>query len=327
MRHHQSKWVFLTGSLFLSLVGCASDSLTSSSAPPPPSHVAQAPGETVQPPSGAVHEPGNQPATGTELHAPPISTGELAQTPEGAPLSGEVQERAVPRPGPSGIAGNIPPPRYVGPTDNLTKVANAIQVRHKSLTTLVVVAPGLALTQPVTISIALGGHCPTRVTQTYVASSGNHFLYNDCEGDGKPRNGLVNITLTEPNPQGGVYDFPLPWNVMLDPLYDVTYSWFQFTLLNTCNLVGDTEIDFYGTSPDKQRHKSTLHTIGGRENTITQFGWTRTEVSASANLNVQDFWFTTVNLIDPNDFGLGFGRDWVRSPTSCPARPRHSKAA
>ena len=221
------------------------------------------------------------------------------------------------RPGPSGTFQNIPPPRYVGPTDNLTKVANAIEVRHKSLTTLVVVAPALALTQPVTISIALGGDCPTRITQTYVASIGNHFLYNDCEKDGKPRNGLVNITLTEPNPNGGVYDFPLPWNVLLDPLYDVTTSWFQFTLLDTCNLVGDTEVDFYWYSPDKQEHKSTFHTAGGRETRITQFAWTRTEVSASANLgDPNHFYFRTVNTLDLGGGGpFGHGFSAVPTPT------------
>ena len=43
---------------------------------------------------------------------------------------------------------------YTGPTTNITEVANHIQAQAKSLTSFVTVAPGLALTQPVTISIA-----------------------------------------------------------------------------------------------------------------------------------------------------------------------------
>src|SRR5215831_86432 len=43
---------------------------------------------------------------------------------------------------------------YVGPTANITELANHIQVQAKSLTSLVTVASGLALTNPVTISVA-----------------------------------------------------------------------------------------------------------------------------------------------------------------------------
>jgi len=74
---------------------------------------------------------------------------------------------------------------YAGPTANITEVANHIQIQAKSLISLVTVAPNLAPTQPVTISIAYlspwvaAGN--ERKTQTYVPSSGNSFLYNDLE--------------------------------------------------------------------------------------------------------------------------------------------------
>lgn len=77
---------------------------------------------------------------------------------------------------------------YQGPTDNLTKVANAVEVRFKSLTTIVQFKPGLAVTQPVDISV--GYYSPAgsyRVTQTYSPGSGNRFLYGDNEGEGQTR--------------------------------------------------------------------------------------------------------------------------------------------
>ncbi len=43
---------------------------------------------------------------------------------------------------------------WIAPTDNITKVANAIQIQAKSLNALISILPGLALSKPVTISIA-----------------------------------------------------------------------------------------------------------------------------------------------------------------------------
>jgi hypothetical protein len=55
------------------------------------------------------------------------------------------------RPGPHGASSkNV----IVGPTENISLVANHLEVQAKSLNSLVTIAPGLALTKPVTISIA-----------------------------------------------------------------------------------------------------------------------------------------------------------------------------
>jgi len=48
----------------------------------------------------------------------------------------------------------------------------------------------------------------------------------------------------------------------LDPLYDVRISPLRFTLYETCNIVGDTEINFYWYSPDRQKHMSEFHARG-----------------------------------------------------------------
>jgi hypothetical protein len=69
---------------------------------------------------------------------------------------------------------------WIGPTNNITKVANAIQVQAKSLNTFVSISPGLALSKSVTISIAYLSPRPVagneRKTQTYVPSAGNRFF-------------------------------------------------------------------------------------------------------------------------------------------------------
>ena len=70
---------------------------------------------------------------------------------------------------------------WIAPTDNITKVANAIQIQAKSLNALISILPGLALSKPVTISIAYISPRPAagneRRTQTYVPSAGNKFLF------------------------------------------------------------------------------------------------------------------------------------------------------
>jgi len=123
MRDQRSICVFVTGSLFLSVVGCAGDSLTSSSAPPrPTSQIAQTPREPAQPLPDGVREPGTvQPPPGT---TPPAAASEPAQAPQGEPQAGEVRERAVVpfRPPPPMIGAAPLPPCSVGPTQNLTKV-------------------------------------------------------------------------------------------------------------------------------------------------------------------------------------------------------------
>jgi hypothetical protein len=218
-------------------------------------------------------------------------TSRTAQAEQGKdqPPAGEIQERGVVpfRPSPP-VIGVLPLPTCgVGPTEDLTKVGCAIQLKAKSLTTLIVVAPGLTLNQPVTISIGYvsnwGGN---RITQTYVASTGNHFLYNDLAGDGKPRSLTVSITLSEPKPGGGVYNFPIQMNLMLDPLYDVTIAPLEFTLLSNCSLVGGNDVGFAWNSPDGAYHSWDFHTSTGQHTTISLFAWARTEVSASVNLHM-----------------------------------------
>lgn len=171
---------------------------------------------------------------------------------------------------------------YQGPTANLTMVANALKLKRKSLTTLVTVDPNLSVTQPVEISI--GYYSPAgsnRITQSYVRTTGNRFLYNDKEGDGKPRTMTISISLREPKPGGGYETFAVDWQAYLDPLYDVSIGPFAFDLISRCDAVGKSEILFGWYSPDWQYHKHRFSMRAGSRTTISQFAWSRSEVSWS----------------------------------------------
>jgi hypothetical protein len=216
--------------------------------------------------------------------------------------------------------GSAQPATYVGPpTPDLVAVSSAIQVQHKSLESLVTVAPGLALARPVTISIAYLSALPTgndRITQTYDRATGIRFLRVDLEGDGKPRKLHLDITLSEANPAGGVYSFNVPMDLALEPLYDVAITPLSFTLKQNCNInpLVATEIDFYWISPDKQKKKETFKLKENGRRLITSFAFQQDEVGASADLLMPVFYFRSVHAIDTNDF-TGF------APTLDPSSP------
>src|SRR5438309_612257 len=103
-------------------------------------------------------------------------------------------------------AGSAVGPAFTGPTADLATVANNISYRAKSVTTVISAPAGLALEEPVNISVGyVGKYGGTRLTQDYVASTGNRFLYNFPAGDSTGYVADIWVTLSEANPDGGVY--------------------------------------------------------------------------------------------------------------------------
>ena len=200
------------------------------------------------------------------------------------------------RAGPPGVSPPIgprattvaPPPTYVGPTADITAVANAISSSHKSLEIVVTVKPGLALTNPVTISIGFINSAGVSkvVTQCYGASTGNRFVFHDIEGNGQPRRVAMNFTVSQDKLRLGDrgYSFKVPWSLDLDPLFDVSISPLRFTMTSDCDRIGDSEIQFMWYAPDKTSHAKSFHTRKGRLVPINEFAWAKQEVNASANL-------------------------------------------
>jgi len=194
----------------------------------------------------------------------------------------------VPRPG-----TGLPRFQYEAPTPNLTTVANALRLNHKSLTTLVTLPPNLPVTQPVEIGIIYAS--PTGIGQTkqsYAGGTGNRFLYDDREGDGKPRAMEITITLTEPS-AGAIGIYSIKWPVTLDPLYVVGMTRFEFTLLNFCDTAGATEIRFVWALPDARSysHRGWSTGIVPWKFYVPEFTWVRSEVSWSHPLHKEEFKF------------------------------------
>ena len=231
----------------------------------------------------------------------PLPSKSTPQSPVASPGVTSEATSPIPTPVTTGAPSAGIKITYLGPTPNITAVANAIQVQAKSLNSLVTVAPGLALTKPVRISIAYVTPWPTgndRRTQTYVPSSGNKFLYSDLEADGKPRKIHMDITLSEPKPGGGVYSYNVPVDLTLDPLYDVTISPLVFQLVVGCSNVGANQIDLHWWAPDNSKNYQTVHfaTKEGERFTIREFSWARSEVSATDNLHKVDVWYEETGI-------------------------------
>jgi len=177
-------------------------------------------------------------------------------------------------------------PRHVGPTPNITAVANALTVRAKSLTTLVKVLPGLVLTKPVTITVNYSSPAgQNRITHTYTPRNDNRILYNDPVGNRYPRQMTMSIVLTEDNPGGQPFTYSFPQGKLtLDPLFDVSITPLRFTLASNCDRVGKSEIQFMWYSPEAKYREKGFSTKKGNLVTIGEFAWSRQEVSASAKL-------------------------------------------
>ena len=207
---------------------------------------------------------------------------------------------------------NAPPPAYVGPTENLTKVANALSLQTYSLTTQVFFSRGLALAKPVCITVfydSYSGSAYSNVLyQAYNVTSGNRFIFNDPEGLSTPRQATLRVQLFEPG-SGGCggrvvgTGFDLPqMRVNLDPLYDVATSALDFTLGDNCDPVGESQIGLHWYSPDGKGHSYNFSASAGKTITFPQFVWSHAGVSASANLHtpVVGFWKRGAGVADPN---------------------------
>ena len=254
----------------------------------------------------------------TESGSPPQEQGAAYQK------QGQIKERGLQRALLLGVPPTASAPlQLVGPTENLTKIINALSHKHKSLTTVITTASALQLTQPVEISILFTSPwgTNTRLTQPYQQKFGNRFVYNDPEGDGTLRHLRMDLWLTEPKPGGGHYSYSMTWQADLDPLYDVTISPLVFTLQTSCDIDGVNEIRLGWNAPDTQRQEDyqrySFGTKKGWVQHINRFAWSKTEVSASQNLHMPSLRWDEHDPYVPNPFDLSFpGRFDSQAPIS-----------
>lgn len=244
-----------------------------------------------------------------EIGPTPLRPGTMAPVHGGAtaPASRLVAPPTGPRPTTMAL-----PPNYVGPTADITAVANAISCTHKSLTITCTVKPGLALTKPVIVGFGFMNSAGVSriISQYYASSTGNQFVFNDIEWNGQQRRVGLNFSVIQdklrPGDRG--YSLTVPLYLDLDPLYDITISPMQFTLLSGCALIGDDNIKFEWYSPDGPPMQSySFRTRSGRITAINQFGWARAEVSRSANLHYPVFQFEDTDLLTNPSSGAWLG--------------------
>jgi hypothetical protein len=124
------------------------------------------------------------------------------------------------------------------PTPGLAALFKGITVKARSVSAVVHAPAGLAVTNTTEISVLFGNR---RVSQNYDRANGTTIAFNYPVGDGKSRNEVLTINLTEQAPGGAV---AYHWNrlAVIEPLFEVTVSDLTFTLINDCDVVGDSEI-------------------------------------------------------------------------------------
>jgi hypothetical protein len=198
----------------------------------------------------------------------------------------------------------VSPPIVSGPTAptaDIGAVASAITYQAKSVTTVVKVPAGIAISRNVNISV--GYSSGTRITQDYVPSTGNRFLYNFPAYDGQPRPSYVSITLSQTDPQGGTpYTLSLNWNLTITPLYDVQFGALKFKLLTDGDWVGKSEILLDWIDPAKTWHQASFSLRAGESYTVGAFASTWSEVAATSPLVMPKIFFSEDDPGDPYGF-------------------------
>ena len=162
-------------------------------------------------------------------------------TPAGIPTSGSRGASG----GPSG-GGATPPtgnaPLVVGtdpvpPTPGLSTLYKAITVNSRSVSAVVRAPAGLPVTNVTEISVLFGDR---RISQDYDPAAGNIIAFDYPVGDGTRRSEMLTINLTEHAP-GGAVPFHFYRVAAIEAQFEVVVSDLTFTLLNDCDLVGDSE--------------------------------------------------------------------------------------
>jgi hypothetical protein len=183
------------------------------------------------------------------------------------------------RPGPSSDV-----PHANAPTDNLRRLATALRLKHKSITGVLTVPPGLNLTARVEISMLWdeGGPRPTRATQDYNNATGNRFIFPYPAGDSSIRKVANIATLAEFAANGEATPYAVRANVSIEPLYDLTVSALQFKMLSDCDTVGASEVNVGVRYADDQTQIYEINTYAGNTHVFTEFARAYQEIGQSS---------------------------------------------
>lgn len=202
-------------------------------------------------PPGGLPSPGSSPAgRGTAGGGP--ATGRPATAPSGA------------------VPEQMPGPRVVTASGNptLDALTAALTVRVDSVSTLVTAPAGFSFPYRVSVSVLYPDR--QRITQDYVPSTGNRFLYNLPVDDGVRKIENVTISLLEySTPNAATSHVMVP--IAFEPRWNVTVTPLTFTLISDCDIIGSSEpVIFWGD--ERGDFESDLDMSAGDTETIPGFG-------------------------------------------------------
>jgi hypothetical protein len=196
------------------------------------------------------------------------------------------------------------------PTVNLFRIASHLVLRHKSVSALVSVTPGLGITNAVEISALFSTQ---RVTQNYSADFGNRLTAELGPVDGRTRQVKVEVTLREYAPTGPI-TYVVTWVIDVEPLFDLTISPLSFKALGSCDPVGVADPVIMWSDPEGDSHHVVFHANSAL---ITDgFAGTWREVGVSSGLTKPTVgWYENDNP---------FGASFFPSPSGPPVLPGKS---
>jgi len=179
------------------------------------------------------------------------------------------------------------------PTQNLANLSKDLYTASKSVTAGVHFHPGdVSGGSTVALNVQWGKTGATS-TATYNNAYGNAIDFNFPAGDGSQRWEVVNVTMTEHTTAGQTFTYTAGRSVPIQALWDVAFSPLNFTLLNDCAWVGDSNFDLYFTETGVQQKVSfglgqyDTHSIGEFART-----WTEASVGSDLRMASVSFWNT-----------------------------------
>jgi hypothetical protein len=266
-------------------------------------------------PTGSGNEAGS--ATGAQAPTPPATAPTMGEEPVSPAETGDIQERGVL---PGLVTPNLQsssPTQFSAPTLSLSAIRNAMRITSKSISVNLRIPANLPVTVPVEVEVFYSSPFRSQILKrTYNSTSGLTLSYRDAEGNGEPRPMKLVITVRELVPNGQLTGLNKEFTIT--PLYDVFVTDLRFVMVNRCDTVGKSDITFKWFSPDGQHPNEQKFKLGrGEAKGITQFSWTRKEITTRNKLLEPSVFF------DERDFTAEYippigrsGRPLVPGPTT-----------
>src|SRR3954454_6144184 len=179
------------------------------------------------------------------------------------------------------------------PTQNLANLSKDLFTNSKSVSAGVHFHPG-DVTSGSTVGVSIQwGKTGATSSATYNNAYGNAVDFNFPAGDGTQRWEVVNVTMTEHTSNGQTFTYTAGRSVPIKALWDVAFSPLNFTLLNDCAWIGDSNFNLYFTQTGVQGEVSfglgqnATHSIGEFART-----WTEASVGSDLRMASVSFWNT-----------------------------------